>query len=513
MALISFPKLVISVVALLIARRVYWEATTGARRRAHAKQHGCQRPKRRKTRDPVLGIDGVLDNFKALRQHRVLEWWSNGLRENDVHTIAMRMLGTQFFITDDPENLKTALSTNFNRWSVGKDRIDMLVSIVGKGVFSTEGAEWKHSREMLRPCFERSQVADVSIFEKHTSALIKLIPKDGTTIDLEPILQKLTFDVATEFLFGRSIHTLDPSQDNKDAEEFVKAFQYCMNPLEDENNKKWGLLAAFLPDRKVKRMTKVVQAFADKMIADRIAEKDLQGSKDSASTRHVFLDEMLSETQDRTVIRSELLNIFLAGSDTTHGLLTNFFFEVSRHPDVLSRLRREISEYVGDGQPEYQHLKDMKYLKAVINEIQRLYPIVPVNARQAIENTTLPHGGGPSETSPIFIPKGTLVLYSIYGMHRRPDIYGEDADEFNPSRWLDNEHSSSPLRPGWGYLPFSGGPRVCIGQQFALTEVSYIVVRILQSFKELESRDDEPWREKLTIICSNLGGCKVALKN
>jgi cytochrome P450 len=111
-------------------------------------------------------------------------------------------------------------------------------------------------------------------------------------------------------------------------------------------------------------------------------------------------------------------------------------------------------------------------------------------------------------------------------MHRRTDIYGPSASVFNPSRWLEHEsHNENenenekdanlargPLRPGWAYLPFSGGPRVCIGQQFALTEASYVVVRLLQTFSEIESRDAEPWREKMTIVCTGLGGCKLGLK-
>lgn len=154
----------------------------------------------------------------------------------------------------------------------------------------------------------------------------------------------------------------------------------------------------------------------------------------------------------------------------------------------------------------------MKYLKAIINESQRLYPIVPTNSREAIKDTVLPHGGGPDGTSPLFVAKGATVAWLSRGMHRREDIYGPDAEDFNPSRWLDGEHASSPLRPGWGYLPFNGGPRICIGQQFALTETSYVVVRLLQEFPGLESRDDEVWREKLSITCTGLGGAKVGLK-
>lgn len=136
-------------------------------------------------------------------------------------------------------------------------------------------------------------------------------------------------------------------------------------------------------------------------------------------------------------------------------------------------------------------------------------------------------------------------------MHRRKDLYGDDADVFRPERWLDTDEGKG-LRMGWEYLPFSGGPRVCPGrmclslslylskhlapsslstfstsyqttpkkiganflrqlENFALTEVSYLTIRLMQEFRRLESRDPAPWREHLTLVCTNLGGCKVAL--
>jgi cytochrome P450 len=80
-------------------------------------------------------------------------------------------------------------------------------------------------------------------------------------------------------------------------------------------------------------------------------------------------------------------------------------------------------------------------------------------------------------------------------MHRRKDIYGPDAEEFRPERWAPEEG----LRPGWGYLPFNGGPRICVGQQFALAEASYTIVRLLQAFRGIENRDPEPWTEQLAL--------------
>lgn len=136
----------------------------------------------------------------------------------------------------------------------------------------------------------------------------------------------------------------------------------------------------------------------------------------------------------------------------------------------------------------------------------RLHPVVPRNERKALRDTVLPLGGGKDGMSPVFVPKGTLVGYNIYAMHRRVDLYGLDADQFRPERWEDDK-----LRPRWGYLPFNGGPRICVGQRYALTEVGYVVVRMAQEFAVLESRDPGPWEESLTLTLSSRHGTKVCL--
>lgn len=126
--------------------------------------------------------------------------------------------------------------------------------------------------------------------------------------------------------------------------------------------------------------------------------------------------------------------------------------------------------------------------------------------RVANKNTVLPTGGGSCGTLPIFVPKGQEVLYSSYSMHRLPKVFGEDASEYRPERW-------AGLKPGWAYVPFNGGPRICIGQQFALTEAGYTTVRILQEVESLESRDPEPFRESLTLTLASENGTRVALRS
>ena len=167
---------------------------------------------------------------------------------------------------------------------------------------------------------------------------------------------------------------------------------------------------------------------------------------------------MIHQTQDRVKIRSELLNILLAGRDTTASLLSNVWFSLSKHPDIWSKLRDEVDTLNGTP-PTYDQVKDLRYLHAILKESLRLYPIVPVNARIALTDTTLPSGGGPDGQSPVFIPKGQIVAWDLYSMHRRKDIYGPDAEDFNPDRWLSPTGGpEGALRPGWSYLPFNGGP-------------------------------------------------------
>ena len=105
--------------------------------------------------------------------------------------------------------------------------------------------------------------------------------------------------------------------------------------------------------------------------------------------------------------------------------------------------------------------------------VLRLYPSVPINMRQATKSTVLPVGGGPTRSSPILVRKGEAVSYSVYAMHRRKDLYGDDADHFRPERWEPSSGRSPDLRTiGWGYLPFNGGPRVCLGRKCSLCFLS-----------------------------------------
>ncbi|MCJ1366418.1 hypothetical protein MMC16_005546 [Acarospora aff. strigata] len=118
------------------------------------------------------------------------------------------------------------------------------------------------------------------------------------------------------------------------------------------------------------------------------------------------------------------------------------------------------------------------------------------------------------------VKKGEPVGYCVYAMHRRKDLYGSDAEKFRPERWDPNEENEVSLKNiGWGFLPFNGGPRVCLGQEFALLEASYVIVRLLQTFKDFEH---DPMREivevgqerqDVTLVLASADGCHIRVRS
>ena len=200
----------------------------------------------------------------------------------------------------------------------------------------------------------------------------------------------------------------------------------------------------------------------------------------------------------------------------------------------MERLRKEVVSVVSDAaHPTREQIRRMPYLANVIKESLsnqsqrntdlrhadlalpglRLYPPVPLNNRTAMRTTILPTGGGPDGHSPILVRRGEVVVFSSYVNSRRKNIYGPDANDFRPERWETGELADV----GWGYFPFNGGPRACLGQDFALMEVSYTLVRLLQEFPAISlpmGGVKEPIgteRQRLTLVLSSADGCKVEL--
>lgn len=471
---LPLSKVGAAVVAVFIVYQVLsylcWQLTTGAARRKIIRENSCKPLRHVPTKDPFFGIDLVYNSAVALKKHNFLQWQYEFITSLGSTTGLVPILHKRKVATIEPKVVQTVLSLDFNSFGLGSARDD-LKSFLGEGIFSTDGAAWQHSRNLLRPCFVRSQVDDVELLEQHLQQLLLKVPRDGSTVDLQPLFFSLTLDTSTHFLFGESTGCLDPNGENKQSLEFAQAFDRCQS-ISDKSLLVVVLdevLPEFLKlDAQFHKDVKLIHNFVDAIIS-RSLSRGKAGSESSKS--YVFLHELISQTTDIVKVRSELLNVLLAGRDTTASFLSNIWFLLSRSPATWTRLRTEVDALDGE-LPSFTQLKDMKYLKAVLNETLRLYPVVPGNAREALKDTVIPIGGGEDGMSPVFIAKGTMVAWDTYTMHRRKDFFGEDAEIFRPERWLD-ENGQKGLRPGWEYLPFNGGPRICLGRKCLLPFLLY----------------------------------------
>lgn len=232
---------------------------------------------------------------------------------------------------------------------------------------------------------------------------------------------------------------------------------------------------AVTPRHRYNRGIAIINRFVMPYIEQALALPQDELEKISNSDRDnnfTFLHSIARHTRDPAMLRDQLVAVLLAGRDTTAATLSWTFFELRRYPEKLAKLRREVLGTVGrTGTPNYDDLKSMTYLRHTLNETLRLYPAVPYNLRAALEDTTLPPGtpGQP----PISVVQGDIVIYSTLAMQRRKDLYPPisetfaDPAVFSPERW----ESWTP-KP-WQYVPFNGGPRICVGQNFAMTEMAY----------------------------------------
>ncbi|KDN71804.1 putative cytochrome P450 [Colletotrichum sublineola] len=482
------------------------------RGRQFSRQHGCLPPPKAPLRDPIMGIDNTLSNMRAFREHRSLKHFEDRFYSISETYSSKLLFGAPIITTMDPENIRAILSTHFNDYAIAPFRQPALGHLLGDGIFVVDGEKWQSSRALLRPNFARDQVADLDMLEVHVQELFKLLPRDGVTpVDLQKHFFSFTLDSATEFLFGQSVHSqrrhLNTQQDTDSLEaQFETAFAIAQ--AEAMNVISLGPLAKFARIKSRKQVDIVfryVDQFVERAIMFRKSydEAGEENIAEGRKSKYIFLQELAKQTTDRTRLRYELLNVLLAGRDTTGSLLGNLFFMLAKKPDVWSKLSREVDGLNGE-LPSYSALKDMPYLRACLRESLRLYPIVPANTRIAITDTVLPRGGGPDGKSPVYVAKGTAAGWSVWALHRRKDIYGPDADQFRPERWEN-------LRVTWEYLPFNGGPRICLGQQYALTEASYLTVRILQEFSKIEGLDHGDWEEQVAATACNRLGCRVLL--
>ena len=259
MALVELPSLSQALAAfslLTLLYLIYFQLTTGESRRRLIKEHGCMPVKKYPVWDPIFGIDLLRNNLRALKEHRLLHTTFERFKEMGQSTFGVIVMGQRAIITLEPENLKAIQSLNFKHWGLGHRRKSAFIPLLGEGIFTTDGAAWHRSREMLRPNFVRNQVADLRTFEIHVDHLIQAIPLDRSTVDLQELFFRLTLDSATEFLFGESTNSLAPGTTKASAARFAEAFNRSQDSI--GRSARFGPLSSLIPDPEFRKDAKFV---------------------------------------------------------------------------------------------------------------------------------------------------------------------------------------------------------------------------------------------------------------
>ncbi|KAF8893052.1 cytochrome P450 monooxygenase pc-3 [Infundibulicybe gibba] len=421
------------------------------------------------------------------------------------NSVRVKMLAQTRIITVEPHHIKAILANQFENFEKGPVSFSQFHSLLGTGVFNSDDDMWKFHRSMTRPFFTKDRITDFDNFERHAdSALLQARARlaEGYAIDFQDLVSRFTLDSATEFLFGTDVCSLSaglpypetasdknlPSHLNHPSHPFVQSLMAGQTKLAARFG--FGLdwpLFEFWGDS-IKPHRAVIDGFVGPLLAKAIERKERIKEGDEVN----LLDHLLKHTDDEQILKDELVNLLVAGRDTTASTLTFATYMLSEHPHIVDKLRAEILGVVGKTQrPTYDDIREMKYLRAFINETLRLYPPVPADARTSKESTVLP--SPTPRQRPLYVPADTEILYSVMLMHRRKDLWGPDALTFDPDRFIDSRLGKYLTPNPFIFLPFNAGPRICLGQQFAYHEVSFFLVRLLQQFSRFSlARDAQP---------------------
>lgn len=461
---------------------------------AFTRDNGCAEPPQIRS----SFLNGVYHKWKRLNQRGdIFNGYMNQMFRNNgtTHAILDSLSGrTKAIYTVEPENVKMMLSTRFADYHRPLTMPNALNPVMGQGVFTSNGDVWAHSRRLVRAQFSGNRVKDISKLDKYIQDAFEAIEDDkigqnewSEEQELLLIFNRFTLDSATEFMFGTSADShkafmLEKRHDATKREittwfgryrailnDFATAFDVALDyvALRLKLGRLWFLadgIAFRLACYKVRSYTDdyirraVSHAEATKQVRKR--EVDLNDSDDR---RFGLISELVESYPDKAALRNQVLQLLVAGRDTTAATLTWAFILLEAHPDILARLGESIIEVFGlEKHPKasvtYENLRSCTYLQHVVFEVVRLYPTGPLNARKATVDTVLPVGGGPDAKTPIAVQKGTIVAYNTYLMHRLKEFWGDNSWDFRPERW-------EGRKVGWEYIPFHGGPQTCLGRK------------------------------------------------
>ncbi|KAJ7157255.1 cytochrome P450 [Mycena filopes] len=403
----------------------------------------------------------------------------------------------------DASLIKFVCSTGASHFEKGIGWHERVDKLFGTGIFNAEGEIWKTGRATARPFFAKERISDFDIFEQNSVSALDLMASRAHAhlpLDIQDLAARFTLDVAAQFLCGMKLDTLSqpllvpgkvklgprggvPVDGLTEFDEFSGAIERVAVQMSRRGTQgnTWPLFE--LLGDKTEESIGTIMNWLEPVVERAVVEKAKRRAAglETHASENVFIDFLASKTDNVEHIRYELVTYLIASRDATASLVTFVVYFLAMYPATCERLRNDVLEVLGaDEPPTYGTLKKMKYLQAVLNETLRLFPSTPRISRSSLGTPlVIPT----SEHPALYFPPRTQVMMFSLLLHRRRDLWGADADEFRPERWLEAETTTKLSTTPFMYCPFSGGPRVCTGQEFGLNEAGFFVVKLLQRFK------------------------------
>src|SRR5579875_3284924 len=397
-----------------------------------------------------------------LHKNAVGAWSDDDYREE---FFARRLLFRKVFVANSPAAAKHVLldrAENYVKSFIARQ----LLKPLGQGLLNTEGAVWRHQRRTMAPAFHPRRVeAFVPAMAQATRDMLSSWEEHppGVAIDIAEEMAQLTLDIITRTMFSSDLR-------DRAGEVRTALLRYQRFGGRPSIADLLGL-PPWIP-RLHAREVRDATATLDEIIYEIIAERRRDGgpADDLLGLLLAARDEETGEGMDDAELRDQIATIFTAGHETTANALTWTWYLLSQHPWADERLCSELAHRLCGRAPTVGDLPHLTYARMVLEESMRLYPPAHTMSRQALED---------DEIAGHKIPKGAAVLVSPWLLHRHEKLWTQpklfDPERFAPSR--------AETRPRYAYLPFGGGPRICIGASFAMQEAIIILAMVAQRYR------------------------------
>ncbi|MEK6243473.1 MAG: cytochrome P450 [Pseudomonadota bacterium] len=404
-----------------------------------------------------------------------------------------RLLGKRIYFVNDAEYVKRILLDNVANYPKSVTYRNNLRPFLGDGLLISEGDFWQRQRRLAQPAFHLRRLKVLAATMAEAAARMSEGWRHGEVMDVMAAMNAVTMEIVAKTLFGADL--------SSDIGEVAKA----MSVLQEETGRVRPTAFFDLPEFLVRprglRFTSAV-ATLDRIVNRIVAQRRAEGKT------HDDLLSMLLEARDEETgdgmtdrqLRDELVTLFLAGHETTALSLAWTFHLLAQNPAAEAKLHAEVDAVLGTGfparaAPAFEDLERLPYARMVAEEALRLYPPAYVFSRRA---------AGDDQLGPWRMPKGAHIVISPYALHRRPD-YWPEPEAFRPERFAPDVSNVAADRPKHAYLPFGGGPRICIGNSFAMMEHAIVLAAAARRWR-LESIPGHEVRTEPRITLRPRGG-------